>query len=91
VSINDAGAESERGNALNSLLGQILNQSPADQKSRLEEAAKGANDLSGLVRKKKPAVKEPAEQAETQVTKKRAASDDSGSGKRVKMEDVPED
>ncbi|KAF2457472.1 hypothetical protein BDY21DRAFT_285475 [Lineolata rhizophorae] len=38
------------------LLGAILGESPAEQKARVEEATKGANDLTNLVRhKKKPA------------------------------------
>lgn len=36
------------------LLGQILGESKVDQKARIEEATKNANDLTGLVRKKKP-------------------------------------
>lgn len=36
------------------MLAQMLGQPPADQKAILEEAKENANDLSGLVRKKKP-------------------------------------
>ena len=37
------------------LLAQALGESPAEQKARLDEATRNANDLSGLVRhKKKP-------------------------------------
>lgn len=68
-----------------------MNQSPADQQNRLEEASKGATDLSGLVRKKKPAPDPPvqAEQSEPKTSKKRSASEESGSGKRAKTEDPP--
>ncbi|TKA64724.1 hypothetical protein B0A49_07991 [Cryomyces minteri] len=44
-------------NPLAGLLGSMLGESPAQQKARIEEATKGANDLTGLVKhKKKPAV-----------------------------------
>ncbi|KAL2357774.1 tetratricopeptide repeat protein [Cryomyces antarcticus] len=44
-------------NPLAGLLGSMLGASPAHQKARIEEATKGANDLTGLVKhKKKPAV-----------------------------------
>lgn len=69
-----------------------MNQSPADQQNRLEQASKGATDLSGLVRKKKPATNNPpdqAEQSEPRSSKKRSASEESGPGKRAKTEDPP--
>lgn len=68
-----------------------MNQSPADQKSRLEEASKGATDLSGLVRKKKPTPNPTlqAEQSEPKSSKKRSASEESGPEKRAKTEDPP--
>lgn len=34
------------------ILGQIFGETEAAKKARLEEASKGANDLSGLVKKK---------------------------------------
>lgn len=39
-----------------SMLAEMLGESPAQSKARVEEASKNANDLSGLVRKKKPKV-----------------------------------
>lgn len=71
-----------------------MNQPPADQKTRLEEASKGATDLSGLVRKKKPSAPGPTdqpEQSESKSSKKRSASEESGPGKRAKTEDASED
>jgi len=41
-------------NPLVGILGSLLGESPAQQKSRIEEATKSANDLTGMVRKKKP-------------------------------------
>ena len=40
-------------NILSGILGSMLGESPAAQKARVEEAAKGANDLTGLVRRRK--------------------------------------
>ena len=52
-------------NPLSGILGSLLGESPAEQQTRLEEAKKGATDLTGLVRRKKPA--EAATAAETSV------------------------
>jgi HAT1-interacting factor 1 len=41
-------------NPFGGILGSILGESPEAQKERLDEAAKGANDLTNLVRRKKP-------------------------------------
>lgn len=62
--IGTAGSADEA--PLGGVLGSILGESPAEQQARLEEAKKGANDLSGLVRKKKPAAEtaKPAATAE---------------------------
>ncbi|KAF2101918.1 hypothetical protein NA57DRAFT_25192, partial [Rhizodiscina lignyota] len=40
-------------NPLAGILGQLLGESPVDQKARIEEATKTANDLTGLVRHRK--------------------------------------
>lgn len=52
VSVATAGQNDDL-NPLNGVLGQILGQSPEEQKARLEEAVKNANDLSSFVKKKK--------------------------------------
>lgn len=39
--------------AIEGLLGQMLGQPPLNQDKRLEEAQKSANDVSGLVKKRK--------------------------------------
>ena len=61
VSINDqtgpAGAP-DGSDPLRGILGSLLGESPAAQKARVEEASKAANDVSGLVRRKKPAADE---------------------------------
>lgn len=38
--------------AIGGLLAQVLGQSAGEQKARIEEATKNANDLTGLVKKK---------------------------------------
>lgn len=40
-------------NSLGGILGSLLGESAADQKARIEEVTKGANDLTGLIRHKK--------------------------------------
>ena len=66
-----AGAPSGSG-PLNGILGSILGEDPAQQKARIEEATKKANDLSGLVRhKKKPAQTEELSAKQTHGAGKR--------------------
>lgn len=63
---------------LKGVLGQIVGQSPTEQKSKLDAASKGANDLSSLVKRKpakpsqggKTAHKRPAEEAEDSDSKR---------------------
>ena len=90
-------------NFLGGILGSILGETPAQQKARIEEATKGANDLSGMIKKKKkPAVAETAnpdmsvaatETTTTTTTNGKRKAEDGGaddgvkSGKKVKFED----
>lgn len=67
------------------MLAQMLGQSPAEQKAILEEAKENANDLTGLVRKKKPAGTAPS--STTKGDAKSTSS--SGNGKR-KLKEVGE-
>lgn len=62
---------------MSGILGQILGESTAEQKARIQEATQNANDLSGLVKKKKP---------KAQPATNGASADGSGSGKR-KLDD----
>jgi HAT1-interacting factor 1 len=39
---------------MSGILAQVLGESTSEQKVRIQEATKNANDLSGLVKKKKP-------------------------------------
>lgn len=52
-------------NPLSGILGSILGESPAAQKARLEEASKGAKDLTKLIKRKKPAEGEASKVSET--------------------------
>ena len=81
---------------LGGILGSILGESKAEQKARVAEATKGANDLSGLVKKKKPAPQAPAAPvvapAGDAALKRKLADDaaESGiaNGKKARVEDA---
>jgi HAT1-interacting factor 1 len=80
LSINDPSQNTDSLNTLNGIIGQIIGKSPAEQKARLDEVAKGANDLSSLVRRKTPSNssngKRPNESAEQEGNVKRAKPED---------------
>ena len=95
VSVNDpTGTGTIDGtNPLSGILGSILGESPEAQKARVEEATRNANDVSGLVKRKKGekrenGVEEP--QSLASRAKRKAAyvededDDDEGGRKRVK-------
>jgi hypothetical protein len=77
-------------------LGATLGESAAETKARVDEAKKTANDLSGLVRKKKaasPAAAAPTADAPAPSTSngKRKADDEeleNGDAKKAKTEEV---
>lgn len=54
-------ADSTEGNTtiLSGILGSMLGESPEDQRRRVEEATLNARDLTGLVRRRKPAGADP--------------------------------
>lgn len=60
VSVNDPRGMGlmDGSNPLTSILGSILGESPAAQKARLEEVSQGAQDLTSLVKRKRPAESE---------------------------------
>lgn len=76
---------------LSGILGQLLGESTEQQKARIEEATKGANDLTGLIRHRKKPV---AEQLPAEVNGKgKRKLDDTSSGaeadgKRAKTEEM---
>jgi HAT1-interacting factor 1 len=82
VSINDPSQRADGLNALNSILGQIAGQSAVEQKTRLDNAAKNANDLSALVRKRQPGGATSEKHSDDSIA-------DRGNTKRLKTEESP--
>ncbi|KAN0072509.1 hypothetical protein V8E54_009438 [Elaphomyces granulatus] len=82
VSINNANEEIQSLDTLNSILGQIADRPPGEQKARLDEALQNANDLSTLVRRKPP----------TLLREKRSNDTNEGESdaKRSKLEGSPD-
>lgn len=79
MSIEQNDRESEA--VLRGVLGQMVGQSPTDQKARLDAVSKEATDLSAFVRRKPApqsasASKRPAQEAATMDDSKRARVDD---------------
>ncbi|KAI5248931.1 hypothetical protein E4T43_01141 [Aureobasidium subglaciale] len=75
-------------NPLRGILGGMLGETTTDQKQRLAEATANANDLSGLVKKKKPAAG-PATKVDSLPIQKRKLEDDTqdATSKKAKVED----
>ncbi len=85
---------------LSGILGEILGESPAARDARLEEANRGANDLTGMVKRKKPTQEgEGSKAAEIEVPQtngKRKVdfaedTEEVGTGKKVKITDGDEE
>ncbi|KAI4748063.1 hypothetical protein E4T50_01606 [Aureobasidium sp. EXF-12298] len=71
-------------NPLRGILGGMLGATPADQKQRIAEATANANDLSGLIKKKKPA----ATAAATPASKRKLEDENQeATSKKAKVED----
>ncbi|EEH18949.1 hypothetical protein PABG_01268 [Paracoccidioides brasiliensis Pb03] len=88
VSINDATRTLDGSNALNGILSQVLRQnSSADKDSILQEAMKGANDLSSFVKKKKRASGTPESSGKRQLEQEPEVVDETSSAKRVRLDD----
>ncbi|KAI1341364.1 histone H1-binding protein [Xylariaceae sp. FL0016] len=84
VDMNEALGEE---NPISGILGKALGESSAEQAKRVEEAKKGATDLSGLVRKK--AKEEPKPEAEDSNGKRKAEDPAEGEeeAKKTKVEE----
>ncbi|PNS16030.1 NASP-related protein sim3 [Sphaceloma murrayae] len=86
VTLNGGPAGAPSADALGGILGSILGESTAEQKARIAEATKGANDLTGLVKKKAP---KPATAAATTESTKRKLDDGEAengvNGKKAKV------
>ncbi|KAI9846681.1 MAG: hypothetical protein M1837_003736 [Sclerophora amabilis] len=68
-------------NPMTGILGSILGESPAEQKARIESAMNDANDLTGLVRRKKPVVTTGEQDGEAENNAS-TANGTNGNGKR---------
>ncbi|EGC46355.1 tetratricopeptide repeat protein [Histoplasma capsulatum var. duboisii H88] len=93
VSISDRNDGFSDSNALNGILSQVLSQSSdTDKATMLQEAMKGANDLSLLVRKKKrtPTMAETSDEVESsgkrQLKPEAGTADEPSPGKRVRLD-----
>ncbi|KAL9128461.1 MAG: hypothetical protein Q9217_002865 [Psora testacea] len=96
VSVNDPSgtATIDGSNPLAGILGSMLGESPEAQKGRLEREAQGANDLTKLVKRKKPAGDRPSMTPTVgmpQTGKRKAevptGDGDSGQGKKTRFEE----
>lgn len=80
---------------LGGLAGSLFGVAPAQQKAKIAEATKTANDLTGLIRKKQPKAEtqEAAAPAENGAAKRKLEDDGNveketrTNGKKVKFED----
>lgn len=94
VSINDPLSTGDPHGAtpLNGILGQILGESPAEQKKRLAEASAGATDISGLVKKRAAKTTADGEATTVNGNGKRKADEveDVASAKKAKVDDASE-
>ena len=86
-------------NSLSGVLGSVLGESPAAQKARLEEASKGAKDLTKLIKRRKPTESEASKDSEAhsiQSNTKRKVDfrdevEEVGTGKKSKISDDVEE
>ena len=100
VSLNDPTSTGsiDGTNPLSGILGSILGESPEAQKARLEEASKGANDLTNLVKRKKSsngATPEPPKELPSRSSAKRKVAfaeeiEEVGTGKKARIENPGE-
>ncbi|KAF4551423.1 SHNi-TPR-like protein [Elsinoe fawcettii] len=88
TSTNGGPAGAPTADALGGILGSILGESPAEQKVRIAEATKGANDLSGLIKKKPAKRSQPAAQEGASTKRKLDDADSNGiNGKKARVEE----
>lgn len=101
VSINNSNGTGNMDglNPLSGIMGSILGDNPAAQKAKLEQASIGAQDLTNLVKKKKPTRNvgsEPTHTNETPTGGKRKVdlvdqAEDGGTGKMARLSDIEDD
>ncbi|KAI5364091.1 putative tetratricopeptide-like helical domain superfamily, tetratricopeptide, SHNi-TPR [Septoria linicola] len=90
--LGPAGAPGAEEEAMRGILGSLLGESKGEQQKRIQEATAKANDLTGMVKKKKPKAEPVPQQQETIVEGKGkrkaddgAAGSSNGNGKKVKF------
>jgi HAT1-interacting factor 1 len=94
VSISDSTGTSilDGTEPLGGILGSVLGESAEAQTARIEKATKGANDLTNLVKRKKPPTTKPAVNDSASGNGKRkvdfANLVKEGEGKRTRVEDA---
>ncbi|KAL9005066.1 MAG: hypothetical protein Q9188_002139 [Gyalolechia gomerana] len=101
VSIDGAptSGNADRAEQLGGILGSILGESPAAQREKLDEASKGAKDLSNLVKRKKPTPSVVPEMADDDYVKSNGKRKvefveevvEVGTGKKVRLSDGDEE
>ncbi|EAU34682.1 conserved hypothetical protein [Aspergillus terreus NIH2624] len=84
VSIEESNDKNEA--FLKGILGQMMGETPAQQAARLDAATKNANDLSGLVKKRKQPSSQPSEGASS-GQKRSAAENGEDATKRARTDD----
>ncbi|PIA95640.1 hypothetical protein CB0940_10141 [Cercospora beticola] len=95
--LGPAGAPGGEEEAMRGILGSLLGESKGEQQKRIQEATATANDLTGMVKKKKPkaAATQPAPVVEGKGKRKADDGDASaatnGNGKKVKFAEAVEE
>ncbi|KAK3047478.1 hypothetical protein LTR09_011107 [Extremus antarcticus] len=97
--MNATGMEGDGADAVKGMLGELLGENAAGRKKKIEEATAGANDLSGMVKRKKkpvefaavaPSVGDAMLEGNGKAKRKAEEVDDegvNGNGKKVKFEE----
>lgn len=78
-------------NPMGGILGATLGESPAEAQARIEEAKKGATDLTGLVRRKAKAPEAANGSSGVTNGKRKAEDAEEPETKKAKVEDDPEE
>jgi HAT1-interacting factor 1 len=80
------------GNSLGGVLGTAIGETPEEAAARIEEAKKGANDLTGLVRRKAKGADATPEPTNGTNGKRKAEEEPQGdNAKKAKVEDAAEE
>ncbi|RAL05039.1 SHNi-TPR domain-containing protein [Aspergillus ibericus CBS 121593] len=72
---------------LNGILGQIVGQSPSQQKARLDAVAREANDLSAFI-KRKPSANKPSQKSDTPAKRSAQGEPEGSDVKKPRLNDT---